>query len=873
MTTLKKTILNHPILNVIFYMTLVLYFVNTENMSGDMAVTASPSWSNTTQDAERILIEFASPTSAAEFAQKYHLQLANSLPGGLFSFALERHTNLNWAEILIGDSSVSRFAIDKRVTLQNVPLIFGGSISVSLDLRVKRSCPDDYTGDTCALSRNPSFTQQWHLLNIGQNKAVTGEDMRGVRAFARGYSGKGVTIAIMDDGVETSHPEVNGKVDLNLSYDFVTDTNDASPKSTSDNHGTSVAGLAVGADNNVCGVGVAYGANMASIRVVGAGGITYSNLAAAFTHHSDKIAIYSNSWGNTSPFVDMDIDSLNSITKALRDTATNGRGGKGSAITFAAGNNRQQNANTNDDMLTCSPFTISVAASNDHQGSASYSTPGASVFVTAPSGDNYMGQLITADRSGFAGYGNTECAGFAGTSGSCPLVSGVIALLFEANPNLLYRDVMHIFSQTSDVIDFRNPEWQVNGAGRWVSHTYGFGRVNADRAIAAALSWVSVPAKKEVSVTGPQSGISISSSSTLTLDMTEDLFLEHVQVTVDISTSNRGALKIALLSPSGTASYLKMARNDVVSNLKWTFMSTQHWAESSLGQWQLYISGGSAKLNKWSMIFHGISRSSVPADLMGSQMILNSSNSVTHSCSESGKGPSCSPAATSKCVCLTNPQCCLIQWDDTCKSLAQSTSCPTSSPTPAPTTVKAPSTSAPISTRPPPVTAEAPTTTRAPTTRQTPVTEPPMTTRVPSTTAASTAATTASPASSAGKKCVVRMSSVSPSLTCSGKVTSAADSAATTGQSAVSGSVTTCTFTLPASSSSADVAFQYGDSFSKYRNFLRATLSGMSFQSVTSATYGQSVWGLPFQEYYVPDWSVQSGILVRAQFSISCQTL
>ena len=88
--------------------------------------------------------------------------------------------------------------------------------------------------------------------------------------------------------------------------------------------------------------------------------------------------------------------------------------------------------------------------------------------------------ITTTDIVGSPGYTNGDTTNnFGGTSSATPLVSGVISLILEANPNLTWRDVQEILVQSSRKNDFNDPSWIVNQGGHWFSHKYGFGVIDA----------------------------------------------------------------------------------------------------------------------------------------------------------------------------------------------------------------------------------------------------------------------------------------------------------------------------------------------------------------------------------------------------------
>ena len=134
--------------------------------------------------------------------------------------------------------------------------------------------------------RDPLYSMQWHLHG----------SKYGVETIPS-KSGSGVNIAIVDDGLEHTHPDLSQNYRPALSWDF--NDNDADPTPNyNDGHGTCCAGVVAAASNNVCGRGVAYQAGIAGIKILGKAAYDYQE-AQALSHKSDKIRLYSCSWGPT----------------------------------------------------------------------------------------------------------------------------------------------------------------------------------------------------------------------------------------------------------------------------------------------------------------------------------------------------------------------------------------------------------------------------------------------------------------------------------------------------------------------------------------------------------------------------------------------
>eukprot|EP00980_Cylindrotheca_fusiformis_P005798 scaffold1223_cov119-Cylindrotheca_fusiformis.AAC.1 len=173
--------------------------------------------------------------------------------------------------------------------------------------------------------------------------------------------------------------------------------------------------------------------------------------------------------------------------ESLETGARDGRDGKGIIYVFAAGNAYASGSDVSSKPRLASRFIISVGAVGQDRIKAQYSDVGTALFVSAPAGDvEYATNQMGAIPGG--GCGRTGL----GTSFACPIVSGVVALMIEANPNLSWRDVQGILAATSQPVNhtlFHDETAVLNGAGFWHSNLYGFGIIDASKAVNASQNW------------------------------------------------------------------------------------------------------------------------------------------------------------------------------------------------------------------------------------------------------------------------------------------------------------------------------------------------------------------------------------------------
>jgi len=461
---------------------------------------------------------------------------------------------------------------------------------------------------------DPLFPDQWHLSNTGQNGGTVDEDVHILPAWNEGLSGEGIVIGIVDDGLQHDHPDLSANYLSALSYDF--NDNDSNPYPYLDNwygdgHGTSVAGVAAAQENNdTCGVGAAYRASLAGIRLL-ASEVSDADEANALSYKRDQIHIYSNSWG---PADGNGPEAPGPLTvEALESNVQYGRNGLGNIYVFAAGNGLQYADNVNLDGYANLRFVIAVSAINLYGTQSYYSEPGACILVCAPS-DGRVSGIYTTDLMGRYGNDYGDCTGsFGGTSSAAPLVSGIIALILDENPGLSWRDIQHILVKSAQQNDPDDSDWQVNGAGLKINHKYGFGRIHASNAVRLARHWQSVSQEKTVASQNLVVNASIPEKAAAPLksniSIQANLSVEHIAVILTTNHTCAEQLEIKLISPSGTSSTLIAPHSSRTIYNEWQFTSVRCWGEHSDGQWTLSVQdtsyGCTGTLKQWQLIVYG----------------------------------------------------------------------------------------------------------------------------------------------------------------------------------------------------------------------------------------------------------------------------
>ncbi|KAK0151327.1 Neuroendocrine convertase 1 [Merluccius polli] len=451
-------------------------------------------------------------------------------------------------------------------------------------------------------------------------------DLHVIPVWRQGITGKGVVITVLDDGLEWNHTDIHPNYDAAASYDFNDNDPDPFPRydSTNENkHGTRCAGeIAMQADNNKCGVGVAYNSKVGGIRMLD-GIVTDAIEASSIGFNPDHVDIYSASWGPNDD--GKTVEGPGRLAqKAFEYGIQKGRGGKGSIFVWASGNGGRQGDNCDCDGYTDSIYTISISSASQQGLSPWYAEKCSSTLATAYSSGDYTDQRITS-----ADLHNDCTETHTGTSASAPLAAGIFALALEQNPELTWRDLQHIVVWTSEFDPLaNNPGWKRNGAGLMVNSRFGFGLLNAKALVDLAdpATWEHIPEKRQCIVRDDSfQPRALKAAGEITIEIPTKACagqpnavrsLEHVQVEASIEYTRRGDLHITLTSPSGTTTVLLAERErDTSSNgfRNWDFMSVHTWGEDPAGTWTLRITDTSGRMENegrilsWKLILHGTS--------------------------------------------------------------------------------------------------------------------------------------------------------------------------------------------------------------------------------------------------------------------------
>jgi subtilisin family serine protease len=450
------------------------------------------------------------------------------------------------------------------------------------------------------------FPNQWHLRKCTINGQVI-DAHANVEAAWQLSEGAGITIAVVDDGIDIDHEEFRSAGKIVFPRDVTGKDDDPRPGSRGD-HGTACAGVAC-ADGKYGAAGVAPRARLMPIRLNSALG-SQPEADAFYWAAQNGADVISCSWGppdgdwwNDADPVHKEIFPIPDSTRLAIDWAVrNGRSGKGCVVIFAAGNG---NESADNDGYASYEKVIAVAACNDSNKRSAYSDYGKAVWCSFPSshGDpSKTSGIWTTDRSGKMGYNPGQlthgdkagnyCNDFGGTSSAAPGVAGVAALVLARNPTLRWDEVRDILKNACDRIDTSGGKYSAAGHSKF----YGYGRVNAAKA--AILAKPPQPAKVTVASTVQDVAIQDLKAAKLSVAVAGNKALKNLKVTIDIEHTYIGDLTVTLRPPATTGVAPIVLHNrggGAAHNLQLTFDSVMVPGLSALkgkvpaGSWSLEV--------------------------------------------------------------------------------------------------------------------------------------------------------------------------------------------------------------------------------------------------------------------------------------------
>lgn len=482
------------------------------------------------------------------------------------------------------------------------------------------------------------YGQQWYLHHNGGPQLENGSHISVEPAWDVTRGDRSIVVAVIDDGFDLNHPDFQGEGKLVAPYDRKGQDGVPQAEGRNENHGTACAGVAIAEENRVGIVGVAPGCSFMPIR--SSGFLDDRAIEDLFQWATNQgAAVISCSWGPALNYYPLSLRQRAAISRAV----TQGRGGKGCVIVFAAGNaNRPVNGtiaeqgwadaklNTSTNWLNgfaLHPDVISVAASTSLNRKAAYSNWGATISVAAPSNNappgtwmqnagyvytappiqgNLLGRgVFTSDRQGSAGYDSgSYTPSFGGTSSACPVVAGVAALVLSVNPDLTAGEVKQILQDTADKITdpeadpqlgFRRGTYDANGHSQW----FGYGKVNALKAVKAAqqrIRPIVVSRRLHQGNTVPLVIPDNDPRGVLSsVQMTDPAPVQDLQVTVQLEHSFLGDLSVHLVSPQGVRILLQGRSLGRAMQLQTTYTLQTTPALRRLlhlpanGTWQLHL--------------------------------------------------------------------------------------------------------------------------------------------------------------------------------------------------------------------------------------------------------------------------------------------
>ncbi|SED37614.1 S8 family serine peptidase [Streptomyces sp. PAN_FS17] len=462
-----------------------------------------------------------------------------------------------------------------------------------------------------ATPNDTEYSKQWDLF-----ETTAGMNVPGAWDVA---TGSGVTVAVIDTGYVT-HSDLGANIVAG--YDFISDATvgndgngrDSNPADPGDWtaanecasgdpaygsswHGTHVAGTIAAVTNNGKGVaGIAYGAKVSPLRVLGKCGGYDSDIIDAITWASGGTVSGVPANANVAKVINMSLGGGGACSTATQ-SAINAAVNRGTTVVVAAGNS---NANASGYSPASCANVISVAAA-DRQGNRSYySNYGTVVDIAAPGGETNSvaaNGILSTLNSGAQGPSTENYDYYQGTSMAAPHVAGLAALMKSANPALTPAQIESAIKTNSRAL----PGTCSGGCGAGLADAAK--TVQAVSGSGGSTGGTTFTSTSAVSI--PDNGSAI--ESPITVSGRSGNAPSALQVGVDITHTYRGDLVVDLVAPDGSTYRLKSASSsDSADNVIATY-TVNAAGETANGTWKLRVQDTAAqdtgRVNSWKLTF------------------------------------------------------------------------------------------------------------------------------------------------------------------------------------------------------------------------------------------------------------------------------
>ncbi|MEU6307155.1 S8 family peptidase [Streptomyces chartreusis] len=462
-----------------------------------------------------------------------------------------------------------------------------------------------------ATPNDTEYSKQWDLF-----ETTAGMNVPGAWDVA---TGSGVTVAVIDTGYVT-HSDLGANIVAG--YDFISDATvgndgngrDSNPADPGDWtaanecasgdpaygsswHGTHVAGTIAAVTDNGKGVaGIAYGAKVSPLRVLGKCGGYDSDIIDAITWASGGTVSGVPANANVAKVINMSLGGGGACSTATQ-SAINAAVNRGTTVVVAAGNS---NANASGYSPASCANVISVAAA-DRQGNRSYySNYGTVVDIAAPGGETNSvaaNGILSTLNSGAQGPSAENYDYYQGTSMAAPHVAGLAALMKSANPALTPAQIESAIKTNSRAL----PGTCSGGCGAGLADAAK--TVQAVSGSGGSTGGTTFTSTSAVSI--PDNGSAI--ESPITVSGRSGNAPSALQVGVDITHTYRGDLVVDLVAPDGSTYRLKSASSsDSADNVIATY-TVNASSETANGTWKLRVQDTAAqdtgRVNSWKLTF------------------------------------------------------------------------------------------------------------------------------------------------------------------------------------------------------------------------------------------------------------------------------